>query len=48
MRPTAGALAAAARRLAVSKFAADIVGRQTVELYRSLLDAGSNSEARFS
>jgi glycosyltransferase involved in cell wall biosynthesis len=31
--------AAAARNLAVEKFAADIIGRQTVELYRRLLTA---------
>jgi glycosyltransferase involved in cell wall biosynthesis len=33
--------AAAARKLAVDKFAADIIGRQTVALYRQLLDAQS-------
>jgi glycosyltransferase involved in cell wall biosynthesis len=31
--------AAAARNLVVEKFAADIIGRQTVQLYRRLLDA---------
>jgi glycosyltransferase involved in cell wall biosynthesis len=32
--------AIAARELVVEKFAADIIGRQTVQLYRSLLETG--------
>ncbi len=35
--------AAAARNLAVEKFASDIIGRQTVELYRQLLDVAARS-----
>jgi glycosyltransferase involved in cell wall biosynthesis len=36
--------AAAARKLVVEKFAADIIGRQTVELYRGLLDSHGTSK----
>lgn len=35
---------AAARKLAVEKFAADIIGRQTVALYRQLLGAGADAQ----
>ncbi len=37
--------AAAARRLVVEKFSADIVGRQTVTLYRQLLEMQNSSHA---
>jgi glycosyltransferase involved in cell wall biosynthesis len=40
--------AAAARSLVVEKFAADIIGRQTVQLYRQLLDAQARSDQRAS
>jgi UDP-N-acetylmuramyl pentapeptide phosphotransferase/UDP-N-acetylglucosamine-1-phosphate transferase len=38
---TGGHLAAAARRLVVERFSAEIVGRQIVALYRGLLDTGN-------
>jgi glycosyltransferase involved in cell wall biosynthesis len=37
--------ATAARKLVVERFAADIIGRQTVALYRRALEIGSREDA---